>query len=314
MARTPRRAARVLPDGLPTRCRRARGGLRPDRRHGRVHVTDDASKVPPATAITPRPHVRSRVKSLRGRPQEDEQPRCRSRRCRTCGTAAPARRRRGPAAHARDPRPARGPRDAPRCDARGPRGCNFKVDTGASLNTIPRWAIDDGIEIDRMPRRLGGRRRRRGDAGAGRDDRSCASAPSSSRTWRWRCSTHDLGPARHAVLQRLQSGDRRRGSCDRGPTGSVEACTRAWAPTPLAPALPREAQPQIAAVQKVREAIPSEQRPRTRSHMEWLDREEAACSSSSTTRGPRPRPQESRAPPMRSGILVGRKRSLIDSK
>lgn len=121
--------------------------------HGQVHVTDDGAKVPTWKPVTLEP-TRTRSRAL----TKDE-----------LGTPRPA-------ASLRTGMPTR-PATTTTVGSAQPRGkpgrvhllhfaragneisldasledrvsCNFKADTGASLNTLPRWAADElGLEID----------------------------------------------------------------------------------------------------------------------------------------------------------------------
>jgi len=121
--------------------------------HGQVHVTDDGAKVPTGKSITmepQRPHAVA--KRLRDNPG-------------VAGAVAT-----GQAAHleptgalaVRRTQPTSGPgrthvlhfqRSGQEINLEASLDdrvtCNFKADTGASLNTLPRWAADElGIEID----------------------------------------------------------------------------------------------------------------------------------------------------------------------
>ena len=111
--------------------------------HGQVHVTDDATKVPAGKPVTFDPQ-RARARApARPAPAHSVEK-----------VAAPAK-----------PAPAAPKREVQRTHVLHFQRagheisldvtlaervvCNFKADTGASLNTIPRWAVDElGIEID----------------------------------------------------------------------------------------------------------------------------------------------------------------------
>ncbi len=114
--------------------------------HGQVHVTDDATKVPRGKSVTldPRP-ARTRAPAPKAPPTralsvEKAAP---------VPKAAPLK----PGAEAQRTHVLQFQRASHEISLDVTLSdrvvCNFKADTGASLNTVPRWAIDElGIEID----------------------------------------------------------------------------------------------------------------------------------------------------------------------
>jgi len=118
---------------------------------GHLHVSDDRSDVPPGATVTIQPTHNASPAPTSGDPPAAPAP-----------AASPARPVLAvqPPAHASDAASAAAPRThvlrfqragqdislAVTLDDRAT--CDFKVDTGASINTIPRWVVDElGIEI-----------------------------------------------------------------------------------------------------------------------------------------------------------------------
>jgi hypothetical protein len=118
--------------------------------HGQVHVTDDASKVPKGKSVTFDPQrARTRAPAA-ARPAAPAKNALAIEKAAPPAKAAPI-----------QPKPPEVSRTHVLQFQRASHEisldvtladrvvCNFKADTGASLNTIPRWAIDElGIEID----------------------------------------------------------------------------------------------------------------------------------------------------------------------
>ena len=114
--------------------------------HGQVHVTDDASQVPKGQSVTVEPQ-RTRRSGAQNEAKRETAPEVHSKAL-ALETAPPE----------TLPKPGRthvlhferaGQEIGLEVTIGDRVVCNFKADTGASLNTLPRWAADElGIEID----------------------------------------------------------------------------------------------------------------------------------------------------------------------
>jgi hypothetical protein len=114
--------------------------------HGQVHVTDDASQVPRGQSVTVEPQRTHKRAPTGTRPSEAEAPQPPAAIKALALETAP--RAQAPRTHLLHFERA-GQEISLEVTVADRVVCNFKADTGASLNTLPRWAAEEmGLEID----------------------------------------------------------------------------------------------------------------------------------------------------------------------
>ena len=113
--------------------------------HGQVHVTDDASQVPRGQSVTVEPTKHHSRTSAKPEAATAQPPAAVPSKALALDTVPRAQEQRTHLLHFE-----RAGQEISLEVTIGDRvACNFKADTGASLNTLPRWAADElGVEID----------------------------------------------------------------------------------------------------------------------------------------------------------------------